>query len=61
VAVLDAAQRSQDRGYADADALDYATSIAERFLDLVPDTALAAAAADGGKIIAAHAEIDGAS
>lgn len=35
--VLDAAQRTQDRGYSWGDALDYANSIAVRFLDLVPD------------------------
>ena len=59
LAVLDAAERSQDRGYAYADALDYATSAAERFLDLLPDTVFDAA--NGGKIITARAEIDGAS
>jgi hypothetical protein len=38
VAVLDAAQRAQDRGYAWGDALEYAVKVAVRFLDLIPDT-----------------------
>ena len=44
LAVFDAAQRTQDRGYAWGDALDYAQHVATRFLDLVPDAALQAAA-----------------
>jgi hypothetical protein len=36
--VLDAAQRAQDRGYAWGDALDYASGVAVKFLDLVPDS-----------------------
>ena len=36
--VLDAAQRTQDRGYTGADALEYASNVAVRFLDLVPDS-----------------------
>jgi hypothetical protein len=43
--VLDAAQRSQDRGYAWGDALEYATSVATAFLDLLPDAALLRASA----------------
>jgi hypothetical protein len=37
LAVLDAAQRGQDRGYAWGDALEYAVDAAVRFLDLIPD------------------------
>lgn len=40
LAVFDAAQRSQDRGYAWGDALDYASSAAVRLLDLLPDHAV---------------------
>jgi hypothetical protein len=36
--VLDAAQRTQDRGYTWGDALEYASDVAVRFLDLVPDS-----------------------
>ena len=43
LAVLDAAERSQDRGYSWGDALDYATDVATSFLDLLPDAALHAA------------------
>jgi hypothetical protein len=46
LAVLDAAQRSQDRGYAWGDALEYATTVAAAFVDLLPDVALRAAAVD---------------
>jgi hypothetical protein len=38
VAVLDAAQRGQDRGYTWGEALEYAAGVADRFLDLIPDT-----------------------
>jgi hypothetical protein len=34
--LLDAAQRGQDRGYAWGEALEYAVSVVERFLDLIP-------------------------
>jgi hypothetical protein len=44
LAVLDAAQRCQDRGYAWGDALEYATSVAAAFVNLLPDVALHAAA-----------------
>jgi hypothetical protein len=37
--VFDAAQRCQDRGWTWADALDHATSAAERYLDLLPGSA----------------------
>ena len=36
--VLDAAQRAQDRAYAWGDALDYASGVADKFLDLLPDS-----------------------
>jgi len=36
--VLDAAQRAQDRGYAWGDALDHASGVADKFLDLLPDS-----------------------
>jgi len=36
LAVFDAAQRAQDRGYTWGDALEYAVGIGERFLDLLP-------------------------
>jgi hypothetical protein len=39
LAVLDAAQQAQDRGYAWGDALEYAISVAESFLDLIPAAA----------------------
>jgi len=39
VAVLDAAQQRQDRGCTWGDVLDYATTTALRFLDLLPDKA----------------------
>jgi hypothetical protein len=42
LAVFDAAQRSQDRGYAWGDALDYASGVAVRLLDLLPDSAFSA-------------------
>lgn len=37
--VLDAAQRTEDRGYSWGDALDDATNVAVRFVDLLPDPA----------------------
>jgi hypothetical protein len=46
LAVFDAAQRTQDRGYAWGDALDYASLVALRFLDVLPDSAFGAASAD---------------
>jgi hypothetical protein len=46
LAVLDAAQHSQDRGYAWGDVLDYAADAAVRFLDLLPDVAFDVAAND---------------
>jgi hypothetical protein len=45
LAVFDAAQRSQDRGYAWGDALDYASGVAVRLLDLLPDSAFSTAGA----------------
>jgi hypothetical protein len=36
--VLDAAQRTQDRGYTWGDAFEYASNVAVRFLDVVPDS-----------------------
>jgi len=36
--VLDAAQRAQDRGYTWGDALDYASGVVVKCLDLVPDS-----------------------
>jgi hypothetical protein len=47
VAVLDAAQGSKDRGNTSSDALEYATSVAVRFLELVPDAAFDADTSDG--------------
>jgi hypothetical protein len=38
LAVLDAAQRGQDRGYTWGEALEFATGVADRFLDLIPET-----------------------
>lgn len=46
LAVFDAAQRTQDRGYAWGDALDHAALVAMRFLDLLPDAAFGAATSD---------------
>jgi hypothetical protein len=46
LAVFDAAQRTQDRGYAWGDALDHAARVALRFLDLLPDAAFGAATSD---------------
>lgn len=46
VAVFDAAQRTQDRGFAWGDALNHATAVALRFLDLLPDAAFGAATSD---------------
>jgi hypothetical protein len=46
VAVFDAAQRTQDRGYAWGDALNHAAAVALRFLDLLPDAAFGAATSD---------------
>jgi hypothetical protein len=43
LAVLDAAQRAEDRGLARGDALAHANTVASRYLDLVPDAAFAAA------------------
>jgi hypothetical protein len=43
LAVFDAAQRSQDCGYAWGDALEYASHVAMRYLDLLPDAAVPAA------------------
>jgi hypothetical protein len=37
-AVLDAAQRGQDRGYTWGEAFEYAAGVADRFVDLIPDT-----------------------
>lgn len=42
LAVLDAAEKSQSRGHSGAVVLDDATRVAARFVDLLPDTALAA-------------------
>jgi hypothetical protein len=49
LAVFDAAQRSQDRGYAWGDSLDYASDVAARLLDLLPDSAFRAPVALGGE------------
>jgi hypothetical protein len=46
LAVLDAAQRAQDRGHAWGDALEDAARVALRFLDLLPDAAFSAATSD---------------
>ena len=46
LAVFDAAQRTQDRGYAWSDALENAARVALRFLDLLPDAAFGAATSD---------------
>ena len=43
LAVFDAAQRGQDRGYGWGDALDYASSVAVRLLDVLPDRAFCGA------------------
>jgi hypothetical protein len=43
LAVFDAAQRGQDRGRAWGDALDYASSVPVRLLDVLPDRELCAA------------------
>jgi hypothetical protein len=45
--VLDAAQRAQDRGYARGDAVEYASDVAARFVDLLPDAAFPSAAVAG--------------
>jgi hypothetical protein len=42
LAVFDAAQRSQDRGYSWGDALDYASDVAARLLEVLPDSAFSA-------------------
>jgi len=42
LAVLDAAQRSQDRGHRLGEVLEHACSAADRFLDMLPDAALGA-------------------
>lgn len=43
LAVLDAAQRAEERGLDRVDALAYANTVASRYLDLLPDAAFAAA------------------
>ena len=42
LAVLDAAQRSQDRGHRLGEVLEHARSAADRFRDMLPDAALGA-------------------
>jgi hypothetical protein len=51
LAVFDAAQRAQDRGYAWGDTLAYAERVAVRFVDLIPDRAFDRA---GGGIGSTH-------
>jgi hypothetical protein len=43
LAVLDAAQRAEGSGLARDDVLAYATTVASRYLDLLPDSVFAAA------------------